>query len=189
MAFLEWLIHESSLGTLVNFGSRDIYLILLSRFLRMFAYGGAALVLAIYLWTSGKGGVQIGAFLTMTLLGDAIISFVLTVTSDKIGRRRVLVIGSLLMTLSGTIFTFSRNYYLLLFAAIVGVISPGAHEVGPFRAVQVCQPSSPALCKGSSNALLTRLRKQSLPNLLPSKLAQTCTPGLRSVPRSAWRVD
>jgi hypothetical protein len=47
MAFLEWLIHESSLHSLINSGSRDIYTILLLRFLRMFAYGGAALVLGM----------------------------------------------------------------------------------------------------------------------------------------------
>ncbi|KAK3691456.1 hypothetical protein LTR37_018653 [Vermiconidia calcicola] len=136
MAFVEWLIHETSLHSLVNNGSRDIYIILLLRFLRMFAYGGAALVLGIFLYTAGNNGTQIGTFLTMTLLGDAAISYMLVIMADRIGRRRVLVIGSLLMTLAGTVFAFSKNYYLLLFAAVVGVISPGAHEVGPFRAVQ-----------------------------------------------------
>ena len=137
-AFLEWLIHETSLHSLVSHGNRDIYIILLSRFLRMFAYGIAALVLGIFLWTAGNKGTQIGNFLTLTLLGDAVISYFLTLMADRIGRRRVLIIGSLLMTMAGTIFAFTKNYYLLLFAAIVGVISPGAHEVGPFRAVQVC---------------------------------------------------
>ncbi len=137
MAFLEWLIHETSLHSLIDTGSRDIYIILVLRFLRMFAYGGAALVLGIFLYTSGNTGTQIGTFLSMTLLGDAGISYLLTVKADKIGRRRVLGIGSLLMTTAGVVFAFTDNYYMLLIAAIVGVISPGAHEVGPFRAVQV----------------------------------------------------
>lgn len=139
MAFLEWLIHETSLHSLLNHGTRDIYIILLSRFLRMYAYGGTALVLGIFLWTAGNKGAQIGTFMSLTLLGDAAISYVLTVMADKIGRRRVLRIGSLLMTLAGTVFAFSKNYWLLLAAAILGVISPGAHEVGPFRAVEVGQ--------------------------------------------------
>ncbi|KAK0353233.1 hypothetical protein LTR33_009327 [Friedmanniomyces endolithicus] len=136
MGFLEWLSHETSLHSLLTHGTRDIYIILLSRFLRMYAYGGAALVLGIFLYTAGNNGPQIGAFMSMTLLGDAAISYVLTLVSDKIGRRLVLRIGSLLMTLAGTVFASTRNYYLLLFAAIFGVISPGAHEVGPFRAVE-----------------------------------------------------
>ena len=138
MAFLEWLIHETSLHSLINHGTSAIYIILLSRFLRMFAYGGAALVLGIFLWTAGNRGTQIGTFMSMTLLGDAAISYLLAITADKVGRRRVLRIGSLLMTLAGAVFAFTKNYYLLLLAAIVGVISPGAHEVGPFRAVEVC---------------------------------------------------
>ena len=129
MAFLEWLIHETSLHSLVNAGSRDIYLILLLRFLRMFAYGGAALVVGIFLYTSGYSGKELGTFLSMTLLGDGAISYLLTIKADKIGRRRVLTAGSLLMSTAGVIFAFTTNYYLLLFASIVGVISPGAHEV------------------------------------------------------------
>ncbi len=105
----------------------------------MIAYGGAALVLGIFLWVAGNKGTQIGTFMTLTLLGDAVISYVLTIMADKIGRRRVLLTGSLLMTLAGTVFASTKNYYLLLGAAIVGVISPGAHEVGPFRAVEVRQ--------------------------------------------------
>lgn len=136
MAFLEWLIHETSLYSLFNHGTKDVYIILVARFLRMFAYGGAALVLGIFLWVAGNKGTQIGTFMSLTLLGDAAISYMLTLMADKIGRRRVLMIGSLLMTLAGTVFTFSKNYYILLFAAVVGVISPGAHEVGPFRAVE-----------------------------------------------------
>ncbi|KAK3079791.1 hypothetical protein LTR53_020575, partial [Teratosphaeriaceae sp. CCFEE 6253] len=69
----------------------------------MYAYGGAALVLGIFLWTAGNKGTEIGSFMSMTLLGDAAISYVLTIMADKIGRRRVLRIGSLLMTLAGTV--------------------------------------------------------------------------------------
>jgi MFS family permease len=89
------------------------------------------------LYTRGSKGTEIGTFLTCTLLGDAVISYILTVKADKIGRRRVLMIGSLSMGIAGLVFAFTDNYYLLLIAAIIGVISPGAHEIGPFRAVQV----------------------------------------------------
>lgn len=137
MSFLEWCIHETSLYSLLSTGTRDTYLLLASRFLRMFAYGGAALVLAIFLYTAGNNGTQIGTFMTISLMGDAAISYLLTVRADKIGRRKVLMIGSVLMIFSGIVFGTTTNYYVLLFAAIVGVITPGAHEVGPFRAVQV----------------------------------------------------
>ncbi|KAK4935210.1 hypothetical protein LTR10_023710 [Elasticomyces elasticus] len=131
----QWLNRETGLQSLRTYGNKDIYLILLTRFLRMFAYGGAALVLAVFLWIAGYGK-QIGTFMTLTLLGDAAISYGLTIVADKLGRRRVLMVGSLLMAFSGAVFALTKNWYLLLFAAIVGVITPGAHEVGPFRAVE-----------------------------------------------------
>ena len=159
MAFLEWLIHESSLHSLVNNGSRDIYFILLQRFLRMMAFGMAALVMGIFLWRSGNKGTQVGTFMSLTLLGDAAISYFLTLNADRIGRRKVIMIGSLLMALAGSVFAFTRNYYLLLFAAIIGVISPGAHEMGPFRAVQV------SVCTASLRLpILTFRRNRYWPN-------------------------
>lgn len=133
----EWLLHETSLYALLTHATRDTYLILASRFLRMFAYGGVALVLAIFLRIAGLSWTQVGSFMTIALLGDAAISYFFTLKADKIGRRRVLMIGSSLMIFSGTVFAFTKNYWLLLFAAVIGVITPGAHEVGPFRAVQV----------------------------------------------------
>lgn len=135
-AFLQWLNRETGFQSLRDYGNKDIYLIFITRFLRMFAYGEAALVLAVFLWTAGYG-TEIGVFMTLTLLGDAAISYILTIVADKLGRRRVLMVGSLLMVASGTIFALTKNYYLLLFAAIVGVVCPGAHEVGPFRALEV----------------------------------------------------
>ena len=141
---MEWLIHETGLYTLYCSGTRDIYIILINRFLRMFAYGGVALVLGMFLWSIGEKD-RIGAFLSLTLVGDAIISYILTLVADRVGRRRVLILGSLLMTLSGTTFVFARNYWVLLIAATVGVLSPGAHEVGPFLAIEVCLISSSSL--------------------------------------------
>ncbi|CAK7275471.1 hypothetical protein SEPCBS119000_006709 [Sporothrix epigloea] len=72
----------------------------------------------------------------MTLLGDAVISLVLTAITDRVGRRRILSVGSLLMAGSGVIFALSGNFWILLLASIVGVISPSGNEIGPFRAVE-----------------------------------------------------
>ena len=67
------------------------------RTLRMFAYGFLAVVLVLYLAAIGLDALAIGLVLTLTLIGDTIISLWLTTHADRIGRRRVLVAGSLLM--------------------------------------------------------------------------------------------
>lgn len=40
------------------------------------------------------------------------------------------------MTLSGITFATVSSYWVLLFAAVLGVISPSGNEIGPFRAVE-----------------------------------------------------
>lgn len=74
--------------------------------------------------------------MTLTVLGDVVISFLLTTITDKVGRRLVLAVGAGSMVMSGLVFYLSSNYWILLFASILGVISPSGNEIGPFRAVE-----------------------------------------------------
>jgi MFS family permease len=60
----------------------------------------------------------------------------LTTNADRIGRRRVLIAGSLLMAGAGASFAVTDSVPLLILAATVGVISPTGNEVGPFLAVE-----------------------------------------------------
>jgi MFS family permease len=115
---------------------RDVHLLLLTRFIRMSAYGSSTLVLALYFAALGHSDTKIGLFLSLTLVGDVGISLLLTLVADSLGRRRILVAGGLLMALSGVIFATVSNYWMLLLAAVVGVISPSGNEIGPFRAIE-----------------------------------------------------
>lgn len=105
-------------------------------FVRMAGYGLTNQVLTLYLEALGNSGFQIGIFMTLTLVGDTIISYMLTWNADRIGRRKVIIIGTGLMIFSGLIFAKCSNFHLLLFAAIVGVISPSGDETGPFKSVE-----------------------------------------------------
>lgn len=62
--------------------------------------------------------------MTLTLVGDTMISFVLTLFADALGRKAILALGALLMAAAGVVFAIFGNYWVLLGAAIVGVISP-----------------------------------------------------------------
>lgn len=111
-------------------------LLFLTRVLRMFGYGFLAVVLVLYLAALGLDALTIGAILTLSLLGDTLISLWLTTNADRIGRRRVLVAGSLLMAGAGLVFAATAWVPLLILAATIGVISPTGNEVGPFLAVE-----------------------------------------------------
>ncbi|KAL9094093.1 MAG: hypothetical protein Q9165_003508 [Trypethelium subeluteriae] len=92
--------------------------------------------MALYFSDLGHSDARIGLFMTLTLVGDTLISLILTNYADALGRRRTLLLGALLMALSGVVFSVTSNFWLLLLAAVVGVISPSGKEVGPFRAIE-----------------------------------------------------
>lgn len=115
---------------------RDGRLLFATRVLRMFAYGFLAVVLVLYLAALGLDAVAIGLILTLTLVGDTLVSLWLTTKADRIGRRRVLVAGSLLMAGAGIAFAATSWVPLLILAGTIGVISPTGNEVGPFLAVE-----------------------------------------------------
>ncbi|GKZ27647.1 hypothetical protein AbraIFM66951_006000 [Aspergillus brasiliensis] len=115
---------------------RDVKLLCAQRFVRLFAYGGSTLILAAYLSALDISDERIGLFMTLTLVGDVAISFLLTLFADAMGRRAVLALGSALMVGSGILFASVGNYWVLLAAAVFGVISPSGNEIGPFRAVE-----------------------------------------------------
>lgn len=114
----------------------DIRILWISVFLRMASYGLTNQILALYLKKINISEFEIGLFMTLTLIGDTIISYFLTWNADRIGRRMVMLIGSIMMLASGIVFTYSTNFYILLAAAIFGVISPSGDETGPFKSVE-----------------------------------------------------
>ncbi|HEX9019632.1 MAG TPA: MFS transporter [Nitrospirota bacterium] len=114
----------------------DVALLFIARCLRMFAYGALSVVLALYLHEIGLTGAAIGLLFTLTLAGDAGISLWITTTADRIGRKKMLLLGAMLMVLAGIVFSLTGNSILLMLAAIIGVISPSGNEIGPFLALE-----------------------------------------------------
>ncbi|GIL58127.1 hypothetical protein Vafri_12982, partial [Volvox africanus] len=117
---------------------RDIAVLFLARTVRQAAYGTVGVILALYLRAVGLTNNQLGVLLTLTLLGDSIISLAVTRWADRIGRRFMLVSSCLLVILSGLVYgeVLQPSFGLLLVAATVGVLSPSGNEVGPFMALE-----------------------------------------------------
>jgi MFS family permease len=114
----------------------DVALLFSARSVRLFAYGALSVVLALYLHEAGLTGAQIGLLFTLTLAGDAGISLWITTTADRIGRKKMLLLGAGLMILAGVVFSITGNVVLLMIAAIIGVISPSGNEIGPFLSLE-----------------------------------------------------
>ena len=115
---------------------RDVVLLFSARSVRLFAYGALSVVLALYLSELSLTDAQIGLLFTLTLAGDAGISLWITTTADRIGRKRMLILGAGLMVMAGIVFSMTGNPVLLMIAGIIGVISPSGNEIGPFLSLE-----------------------------------------------------
>lgn len=116
--------------------TRDGRLLFLTRLTRLFSYGALSVVLVFYLTGIGLSESQTGMLLTLTLLGDTAVSLFLTTRADRIGRRRMLIIGAVLMAGAGLAFACTRDFLFLVVAGTIGVISPSGNEVGPFLPIE-----------------------------------------------------
>ncbi|KAJ3114412.1 hypothetical protein HDU96_002124 [Phlyctochytrium bullatum] len=129
--------------------SSDSKWLMATKGIRMFAYGLISVVLVLFLSELGLSDNSIGLFISFTLLGDTLVSLVVTSQADRVGRRLMLVIGSVLMAFSGIGCAllpadkdlWTGTYGVLMFSVltvigIVGVISPSGTEVGPFTALE-----------------------------------------------------
>ncbi|MBM4256251.1 MAG: MFS transporter [Deltaproteobacteria bacterium] len=116
--------------------SRDGWLLFSGRIIRLFSYGFLSIILALHLAAVGMTESEIGFLLTLTLLGDALLSLSITQVADRIGRRQMLMVSAGFMVLTGVVFALTTNPLFLILAAFIGTLSPTGHEVGPFLAIE-----------------------------------------------------
>src|ERR1051325_1476468 len=87
--------------------TRDAWMLFATRFIRLFAYGLISVVLVLFLGAVGLSADRIGALLTLTLVGDVVVSLWLSTAADRLGRGRVLLGGALLMAAAALVFATS----------------------------------------------------------------------------------
>lgn len=115
--------------------TRDGYLLVAARGLRMFSYGFLSVILALYLSGLGFSVVQIGVLFTVALAGGAAVTAGVSLFADRWGRRRTLIASAVLMALGGVVLAAGSFPLLLLFAALA-TLSPSAQEIGPFQSLE-----------------------------------------------------
>ncbi len=121
---------------MLSWMNRDGKILLLARIARGIGYGFLSVVLAIYLKLLGIDEIGIGIILTATLASSAAFAILTSILERRIGRKRLLVLFSSLMSLAGCILIISANYIVLLFAALIGTLNVTGTEVGPFLSLE-----------------------------------------------------
>jgi len=132
--------------------SQDVYILMLTKVIRLFAFGFLAVMLVLYLAELGYSISKIGLLFSLTLIGDAMISLIITSNADRYGRRKMLIIGGILAVITSMIFIMTTNFLVLLVVATLGVISPSGSEIGPFMSIELAAISE--LCNDSDRTRL-----------------------------------
>src|SRR6266478_7017230 len=112
--------------------SRDAGRILTARGLRAFADGFVSLLLPIYLVELGFSALAIGAIVTSTLIGTALLTLWVGLIANRYSRRRLLVAAAGLMAATGAGFAAMTDFWPLLVIAFVGTMNPTSGDASIF---------------------------------------------------------
>ena len=102
---------------------RDLALINAAGFLRSFGVGLMGVVLGIYLFRIGFSSLAIGFVIAAGLAGAALATIIVSFAADRVGRRRFLVVLSLLSAVGGLALAVSPSLPVLLSMAFVGMLN------------------------------------------------------------------
>ncbi|MFY3741070.1 MAG: MFS family permease [Candidatus Nitrosomirales archaeon] len=122
--------------TILAWLNRDGKLLLAANIARMFGFGFVSIILAIYLKSAGYDALSSGIIITATLVSSSFFTFFASLYADRIGRRKILMLFSGLMVIAGLIFALTTDYYLLLVAALIGLINATGVNFGPFISIE-----------------------------------------------------
>jgi predicted MFS family arabinose efflux permease len=109
-------------------------LVLVSRAARSLAYGALAVVLAEALVARGFSPVGIGAAITAALLAGALTSALTGRLVRTFGSRATLATGGVAMIAAAALLAGGEP--AIVCACLLGVVSPGGQDVGPFAAIE-----------------------------------------------------
>src|SRR6266404_3323562 len=126
--------------------SRDAGRILTARGLRAFADGFVSLLLPIYLVELGFNALAIGAIVTSTLIGTALLTLLVGLIANRYSRRRLLLAAALLMAATGAGFAVIKDFWPLLVIAFVGTMNPTSGDAsifGPLEQTVLTQTVEP----------------------------------------------
>jgi MFS family permease len=116
--------------------SIDGKLLLCARIVRTFAYGFLSVILAIYLKLIGFDDILIGIILSVTLINSIIFTLFASFYADRIGRRNMLLLYTIMMSISGIIFFVTENPLALIIAALLGTLNITGSETSAFLSIE-----------------------------------------------------
>ena len=144
--------HDSQRGLVVaKWISNDGLLILVEKSVRTVPYGFLGVLFGVYLGALGFDPFQIGVVLTLTVFTSALYTFFVSFLADRTGRRRTLIFFAFMDLIAGSTLFLSTDWWPPVVAGVVGNMTVGAGEVGPFLSLE--QAIIPKTCDSKHRTL------------------------------------
>src|SRR5438128_8316828 len=117
--------------------NEDGKVVLVEKAVRTVPYGFLGVLFSVYLSKElGLGAFLIRVVLALTVASSAIYTLVASVFADRIGRKRTLIFFALTDAMAGALLFSSDSLWVPVAAGIVGNMTVGAGEVGPFLTLE-----------------------------------------------------
>ena len=117
---------------------RDARLIICARGIRTFAQGALAVLIGLYLHDElGFSLGQVGFFLSTGIVGAGVLAFLVGFVAGRLGRRRLLVLFSLVSAAAGLSLLLAESFPPLVLLAFIGSFSSGASGEGPVQPIEM----------------------------------------------------
>ncbi len=117
--------------------NKDGKVVLIEKAVRTVPYGFLGVLFSVYLSKElGLDAFLIGVVLALTVASSAIYTLVASVFADHFGRKRTLIFFALTDALAGALLFSSNSLWAPVSAGIIGNMTVGAGEVGPFLTLE-----------------------------------------------------
>jgi MFS family permease len=110
----------------------DARRVIVAKGLRAAADGYVSILLPAYLLLLGRSSFEIGALMTATLAGSALLTLSAGAITGRFGERRALIGASILMMATGIGFAQISDFWPLLIIAFAGTLNPSSGDVSVF---------------------------------------------------------
>ena len=115
---------------------RNIGVVFLAKGARTFCYGYLGILLPLYLADLGLSATGVGAFVTLTLVGSAVLTWAIRAPAERLGARAALLALAALSVVAALLLLLTREPWLVVAAAMLGNVAVGAGETGPFLSIE-----------------------------------------------------
>jgi len=116
--------------------SWNVGTVFVAKGVRTFCYGYLGILLPLYLADVGLSATGIGAFVTLTLIASALLTWGIRAPAERLGARAALIMLATLSVVAAVLLLLTHQPWVVVVAAMLGNVAVGAGETGPFLSIE-----------------------------------------------------